>query len=296
MAEQVNQEQPEEVKADDAQGPSGPVHVTGTFECVSKDTIETFKSLLRPVVAKTKREKGCLQYNLYQDKTNECIFSIFEAWESQADLDAHASAAHLASLKSEAFKKVATSKLHYTNAAVFMGKGDLSGMTIPAMDVFSLNPKAENLAERIIKLSTNDIFAGKKVVVFAVPGAFTPTCQEKQAPTFVEQFDVMKKMGIDDVYCLCINDPFVATAFVNKVGGEDKLRVLADFDGAFCKALGDKTFDGSGFGLGVRPLRFSFYAVNGVIEQYFEEANPIEMTVTGAETLMNAIKLQAIFQ
>lgn len=299
VEEQVNAEQVEEVKADAAQDsstPAGPVYVSGTFECVSKDTIETFKSLFQPIVAKSHKEKGCLRYNLYQDKTNECIFSISEEWASQEDLDAHNNAAHLAPLKSDAFQKVATAKVNYCNAQAFLGKDDPTGMTIPTMDIFSYNPDAENPLERVVKPSTKDIFSGKKVVVFAVPGAFTPTCQEKQAPTFVEKFDELTKMGVDAVYCLAINDPFVAQAFVNKVGGEGKLRVIADFDGSFCNALGNKTFDASAFGLGIRPLRFSFYAVDGVIEQYFQEEDPIQMTNTGAETLINAINLQASFQ
>lgn len=145
------------------------------------------------------------------------------------------------------------------------------------------------------KVSTDDLFSGKKVIVFAVPGAFTPTCQEKQAPTFVEKYDEIKKLGVDTVYCLAVNDAFVVKAFIKKIGGEDKISVLSDFDASLCKALGDKTIDASSKGLGTRAKRFSFYAVNGVIQQYFEEPNPGKMTVTGAETLINAINVHTQF-
>lgn len=162
-------------------------------------------------------------------------------------------------------------------------------MTIPKMDVFTYN-------EGPSKVSTTDIFAGKKVVVFAVPGSFTPTCQEKQAPTFVGKLDEFQKLGVDKVYCLAVNDVFVLRAFVKKIGGEDKMDVISDFDGSFCKALGDKAFDASAFSLGIRAKRFSMYVVNGVVEQYFEEADPGQMTVTGADSLIEAINITASFQ
>jgi len=295
-AEQVALQQADEVKADDPPDPETTVCVNGTFECISEDTIETFKFLLRPIVAKSLKEKGCIQYNLYQDRTNPCIFTIFEKWASQEDLDAHGEAPFLAPLKSDKFNEVATTTLRYSNGPVFLGRSDLSGMTIPTVDVFTYNTKEEDPLKRPNKVTTNDVFSGKKVVAFAIPGSFTPTCQEKQAPTFVEKFDEFAKMGIDAVYCLAKNDPFVVNAFINKIGGKDKIRVLADVDGLLCEALGSKLFDLAVVGCGSRPLRFSFYAEDGVIQQYFEEPDPIQMTVTGAETMIKAINVQASFQ
>jgi len=241
------------------------------------------------VMDPTSKEKGCIQYNLHQDSKNELLFSIFEEWECQADLTGHSKGAHLASVHNEKFKKIAKATLHYCKAPEFLGKDDLTGLTIPKMDIFTYNKGPS-------KVSTTDIFAGKKVVVFAVPGAFTPVCQEKQAPTFVENYDAMKKLGVDNVYCLAVNDPFVVNAFVKKIGGDGKIEVLGDFDAAFCKSLGDKVFDGSAFGLGIRASRFAFYADDGVVQQYFEEADPGQATVTTAETLINAMNVQASFQ
>jgi len=282
MAEQDDQ------KVEEVPDKGPRVYVSGTFECLSADTIETFKSVFRPIVAITNKEQGCIQYNLYQDNKNECIFTIFEEWECQADLDAHSKGSHLAPVRSEAFSKIAKSTLHFCKASEFLAKSDLTGMTIPTMDIFTYNDGPS-------KVSTSDLFSGKKVVVFAVPGAFTPTCQEKHAPSFVEKYDEFKKLGVDKVYCLAVNDPFVCRAFVKNIGGEDKLDVLCDFDAAFCTALGNKTIDGAAFGLGTRAMRFSFIADNGVIQQYFEETDPGEMVVAGAETLIEAINVQGQF-
>jgi len=263
--------------------------LSGTFECVSKEHIATFKALMGPVVAITNKEKGCIHYNLYQDNQNECIFSIFEEWESQSDFAAHCNAEHYRSIVfSDRFKEIVKTTFRVCTAPVFLGKDDLAGLTIPEMDIFTFSGGPS-------KVSTSDLFSGKKVVVFAVPGSFTPSCQEKHAPSFVEKHEALKKLGVDNVYCLAVNDPFVLNAFVKQIGGEGKIGVLADFDGAFCKTLGDKTIDASAFGLGIRAKRFSFYAVDGVIQQYFEEEDPSQVTVAAAGTLVDAIEIKAAF-
>jgi len=281
--------QQEDSKAEEVQ-PKGPrVYVSGTFECVSKEHIKTFKTLFRRVVAITNKEKGCIQYNVHQDNKNECLFALFEEWECQEDLTAHSKGAHLAPIRTEKFKEIVKSDIHFCQAPPFLGKDDLTGLAIPKMDVFTFNAGPS-------KVSTTDIFAGKKVVVFAVPGSFTPDCQEKHAPTFVEKYDEFMKMGVDKVYCLAVNDVFVLRAFVKKIGGEDKIDIISDFDASFVKALGDKCFDGSGFSLGVRAMRFAFYAVNGVVEQYFEEAIPSDVLVADAGTLIDAMNITASFE
>ena len=110
--------QQEEAKVEEVQDKGPRVYVSGTFECLSKDTIETFKTLFRPIVAITNKEKGCIQYNLHQDSKNELIFSIFEEWECQADLSAHAKGAHLAPIRTEKFKKIAKSKVRLSTVFI----------------------------------------------------------------------------------------------------------------------------------------------------------------------------------
>ena len=103
-------------------------------------------------------------------------------------------------------------------------------------------------------LTTKDVFAVKRVVLFAVPGAFTPTCHLKHLPGFVETADDFKKHGVDRVVCVAVNDPFVLAAWEEKSGGGEKVLFLSDGNAEFTKKIG-MDFDGSGFGLGTRSKR-----------------------------------------
>jgi peroxiredoxin len=128
-----------------------------------------------------------------------------------------------------------------------------------------------------------DYFKGKRVALFSVPGAFTPTCSAKHLPGFVEKADELKAKGIDEIVGTAVNDPFVMGAW-NKAAGSSDITMLADGNADFAKAVG-LTMDGSGFGLGLRGQRFSMVVNDGVIEQLHVEA-PGEFKVSSADYLL----------
>ncbi len=113
-------------------------------------------------------------------------------------------------------------------------------------------------------VSTDDFFAGKKVVLFAVPGAFTPTCSAKHLPGFITQADDILAKGVDTIACMSVNDVFVMHAWGKDAGVEDKVVMLADGNGDFTKAVGLE-MDGTGFGMGIRSQRFAMIVENGVV-------------------------------
>lgn len=135
-------------------------------------------------------------------------------------------------------------------------------------------------------VSTDDIFAGKKVVLFAVPGAFTPTCSAKHLPGFVQHIDDFRKRGVE-VACLSVNDAFVMDAWAKDQDVPDDISMLADGNGAFTKALGLE-MDGSAFGLGKRSKRFALVADDGVVKQLFIDA-PGEFKVSSAEHVLSEL-------
>ena len=132
-------------------------------------------------------------------------------------------------------------------------------------------------------VSTDDVFAGKKVVLFAVPGAFTPTCSAKHLPGFVQHIDDFRKLGVD-VACLSVNDVFVMDAWANSQDVPDDISMLADGNGSFTQALGLE-MDGTAFGLGKRSKRFALVADDGVVKQLFIDA-PGEFKVSSAEHVL----------
>lgn len=135
-------------------------------------------------------------------------------------------------------------------------------------------------------LSTDELFAGKKVVVFAVPGAFTPTCSMAHLPGFVALADKIKDKGVDAIACLSVNDAFVMDAW-GKGANAEELLMVSDWDAGFSKAL-DLTMDASGFGLGVRSQRFALVAEDGVITHLAVEA-PGQFEVSKAEAVLEAL-------
>jgi peroxiredoxin len=140
-------------------------------------------------------------------------------------------------------------------------------------------------AEGIEKLSTADIFAKKKVVLFAVPGAYTPTCHLKHLPGFIEGADAFKKKGVDTVACVAVNDPFVLDAWAKASGGAGKVLFLSDGNGEFTKAIG-MDFDGSGIGLGTRSKRYAMVVEDGVVLELNVEDSPGVADKSTAEKLM----------
>src|SRR6476620_7913207 len=133
---------------------------------------------------------------------------------------------------------------------------------------------------------TTELFEGKKLVIFAVPGAFTPTCSEKHLPGYVEHFNEFRKKGIE-VACLSVNDPFVMQAWGQSQHVPDELLMLADGNGAFTRALGLE-MDASAYGMGTRSKRFALYVEDGVVKQVFLEA-PGEFRVSSAEHVLSQL-------
>jgi glutaredoxin/glutathione-dependent peroxiredoxin len=132
-------------------------------------------------------------------------------------------------------------------------------------------------------VQSSDYFAGRRIALFSVPGAFTPTCSAKHLPGFVEKADELTEKGIDEIACTAVNDAFVLGAW-NKAGGSDVITMLADGNGEFASALGLE-MDGSAFGMGKRGQRFSMVVNNGVVEQINVEA-PGDFKVSSADYML----------
>ena len=148
------------------------------------------------------------------------------------------------------------------------------GDRIPQAELLTMTPDGTE------KVSTDAIFGGRKVVLFAVPGAFTPTCSMNHLPGFVEKAGEIKAKGVDDIVCLSVNDPFVMQAWGNEQGAEGKVTMLPDWNGRFTDAMG-LTQDISVAGLGVRGKRFSMLVEDGVVKKLdVEEGKGV--TVSGA--------------
>jgi len=135
-------------------------------------------------------------------------------------------------------------------------------------------------------VQTADFFKGKKVALFSVPGAYTPTCSAKHLPGFVEKAAELKAKGIDEIACTAVNDAFVMGAW-GKASGSADITMLADGNGEFAKALG-LTMDGSGFGLGQRGQRFSMIVNDGTVETLNVEG-PGEFKVSTAEYMLGQL-------
>ena len=135
-------------------------------------------------------------------------------------------------------------------------------------------------------LTTAELFGGKKVVLFSVPGAFTPTCSVKHLPSFVDHLDEILGKGVDTIACMAVNDVFVMDAW-GKSANADKISMLADGNGEFTESLG-LAMDASGFGMGERSQRFALIADDGVVSGLFVEA-PGEYRVSAAEHVLMSL-------
>jgi peroxiredoxin len=134
--------------------------------------------------------------------------------------------------------------------------------------------------------TSGEFFRGKKVALFAVPGAFTPTCSVRHLPSFVDKAGELKAKGIDEIAGISVNDPFVMAAW-NKSDGSEDITMLADGNGDFAEAVG-LTMDGSKFGMGKRSQRYSMVVNDGVVEQLNVEA-PGAYEASSAEHLLEQI-------
>ena len=133
-------------------------------------------------------------------------------------------------------------------------------------------------------LSTEQLFSGDKVVLFAVPGAFTPTCSMQHLPGYIDNADAILAKGVDTIACMSVNDVFVMNAWGKDQGAGDKVLMLADGNGAYSQALGLE-LDASGFGMGTRSQRFAIVIDDGVVSQLHVEV-PAEFKVSAAEAVL----------
>lgn len=131
-------------------------------------------------------------------------------------------------------------------------------------------------------INTAEYLAGRKVVIFGVPGAFTPTCAQKHLPGYVGEAEIIKAKGVDEIICLSVNDPFVMQHWGSISGAEGKVTMLPDGNGELTKAMGLE-MDGSGFGLGSRSQRFSMVVEDGVVTDIEIEPNAGEVELSGAQ-------------
>ena len=141
----------------------------------------------------------------------------------------------------------------------------------------------KRIREGVETIDTPTLFSGRKAVLLAVPGAFTPTCSERHLPGFIEHFDAFRSRGID-VYCVSVNDPFVMQAWGKSLDVPDGLEMLADGNADFTRALGLE-MDASGYGMGIRSRRYALYAEDGVVRQLWVES-PGEFKVSSAEHVL----------
>ena len=137
-------------------------------------------------------------------------------------------------------------------------------------------------------ISTNELFGGKKSILFAVPGAFTPGCSIHHLPGFLNNSQAILDKGIDQIICLSVNDPFVMAAWGDDKDVGDKMLMVGDGNGEFTEALG-LTMDGSGFGLGKSSLRFSMIIEDNSLIKLNLEENPGEVSASSAETILDQL-------
>ena len=155
------------------------------------------------------------------------------------------------------------------------------GEKIPSVKLKHMN--AEGPKEAL----SDELFAGKKAVLFALPGAFTPTCSAKHVPGFVNNFDALKAKGVELIACLSVNDAFVMGAWGKDQKAEDKVLMLADGNADFTKAVGlDADF--SGYGMGTRSQRYAMLLEDGVVKVLNVE-KPGAFEVSTAETILAAL-------
>ena len=138
------------------------------------------------------------------------------------------------------------------------------------------------------EVSLDKLSAGKRVVVFAVPGAFTPTCSAQHLPGYLKHAEDFRRKGIDTIVCVSVNDAFVMRAWGEKASVGDSVLLLADGNGAFTKEMGME-LDGSSFGMGSRSKRYSMLVEDGIVKILNEEENASKAEASGAEALLNQL-------
>ena len=160
-------------------------------------------------------------------------------------------------------------------------------MTIKVGDTLPAGTFKQMTTDGPTNLTTDQLFKGKTVVLFSVPGAFTPTCDAKHLPGFVEQAAAIKAKGVDTIACTAVNDVFVMNAWGKAGNAGDRVLMLADGNGDYARALGLE-LDASGFGMGTRSQRYAMVVQDGVVKQLFVE-KPMEFKVSSAEAVLGAL-------
>ena len=133
----------------------------------------------------------------------------------------------------------------------------------------------------------SDLASGKKIVIFGLPGAFTPTCSAKHVPGYVQHYDALKRKGVDEIWCISVNDPFVMGAWGRDQHSNGKVRMMADGSADYTKKLGLE-LDLTARGMGVRSQRYSMLVDNGVVKSLDIEA-PGKFEVSGAEAMLTKL-------
>ena len=136
-------------------------------------------------------------------------------------------------------------------------------------------------------ITTEELFGGKKVVIFAVPGAFTPTCSEQHLPGYITHAEAIRAKGVDSILCVSVNDAFVMGAWGKDRGAGEAVTMIADGNGDFSKALG-LDFDGSGIGFGIRSQRYAAIVEDGVVTKLAVD-EPMKFEVSSAEAILGAL-------
>jgi peroxiredoxin len=155
------------------------------------------------------------------------------------------------------------------------------GDSVPAMTLVKATPDGP------APVTTGELFGGRTVALFSVPGAFTPTCSARHLPGFVDNAAAFQARGVDEIVCVSVNDAFVMAAWAKSANAEGKVTMIADGNGDFSKALG-LTFDGSAYGMGLRGQRFSMIVKDGKVAQLNIEP-PGAFGVSSAEHLMGQL-------
>jgi glutaredoxin/glutathione-dependent peroxiredoxin len=156
------------------------------------------------------------------------------------------------------------------------------GDKLPSVTLRQVTPEGPK------EVATDDFFRGKKVALFAVPGAFTPACSQRHLPGYVDKASDIKGKGVDEVACVAVNDPAVMTAWGKDQRAEGKVTMLADGSGDFVRALGLE-LDLTKAGLGMRSKRYSMLVDNGIVKSLNIEEQPGQVDVSSAETMLRAL-------
>lgn len=156
------------------------------------------------------------------------------------------------------------------------------GSSIPAGNFQELT------ASGIEQVSTDSVFKGKKVVMFGIPGAFTPVCSKEHLPGYVNKAKALADKGVDAVICMAVNDPFVMQAWGESQNAQGKVRLLADGNAELTKAMG-LDLDASGFGMATRCHRFSMVVENGKVTKLHVQDNPLELSGAACEVILGEL-------